>query len=171
MQQFVLPAARLSVAPPPQPPLNSNKSNNGSVSNDIFPLLTIKVVILQYASPPAVVTKNKIIYYIIMTDLTNSIGLIKQYMPTTSVIADLACFFSVFSDATRVRMIIALAMGEMCVNELVEALELNQSTVSHQLRLLRNAKIVEAKRNGKNIYYSLANKSIDEIMNIGAKNI
>lgn len=101
----------------------------------------------------------------------SSVTLVKKYMPTPSVIGELADFFAVFSDATRVRMIIALAMGEMCVSELVTALDLNQSTVSHQLRLLRDAKFVIASRKGKNIYYALANKSIDEIMNIGARNI
>lgn len=104
-------------------------------------------------------------------NLDKTLDIIREYMPSPTVISGLANFFAVFSDATRIKMIIALAMGDMCVNELVDALRLNQSTVSHQLRLLRDAKIVSCKRDGKNIYYTLVNKSIDEIMDIGAKNI
>lgn len=92
-------------------------------------------------------------------------------MPLPSVVEGLAEFFAIFSDGTRVKMIIALALGDMCVTELTEALGLNQSTVSHQLRILKDAKIVKAERRGKLIVYSLFNKSVEEIMNLGARNI
>ena len=62
--------------------------------------------------------------------------LIKEYVPEGEVLSSIVCFFSVFSDSTRVRMLSALAISEMCVTDLSRVLEINQTTVSHQLRLL-----------------------------------
>ena len=74
------------------------------------------------------------------------------------------CFFSVFADSTRVRMLSALAISEMCVTDLSRVLGINQTTVSHQLRLLKNLGIVKCERYGKIIFYSLINDTVNDVM-------
>ena len=75
--------------------------------------------------------------------------LIREYVPEGDVLDSIVCFFSVFADATRVRMLSALAISEMCVTDLSRVLNINQTTVSHQLRLLKNLGIVKCERHGK----------------------
>lgn len=99
------------------------------------------------------------------------LDMIKTYLPKNTILNDMASFFSAFSDITRIRMISALAISDMCVNDLVQTLNLNQSTVSHQLKLLRDAKIVSYRRNGKQLYYHISNKYVDEIMLTGTKQL
>ena len=73
-------------------------------------------------------------------------------------------FFLHFSDPTRVKMLSALAISEMCVTDLSRILNLNQTTVSHQLRFLKNIGIVQAKRQGKIIFYSLVNDTVNDVL-------
>ena len=75
--------------------------------------------------------------------------LVREYVPEGDVLDSITCFFSVFADPTRVRMLSALAISEMCVTDLSRVLEINQTTVSHQLRLLKNLGIVKCERFGK----------------------
>ena len=91
-------------------------------------------------------------------------GLVEDYVPDGEVLDGIVFFFSVFSDPTRVRMLSALAISEMCVTDLSKILELNQTTVSHQLRFLRNIGIVQAKRQGKIIFYSLVNDTVNDVL-------
>ena len=65
-------------------------------------------------------------------------SMVKEYVPQGDILDDLVCFFSIFSDYTRLKMISALAISEMCVSDISCLLSLNQTTVSHQLRLLKN---------------------------------
>lgn len=95
--------------------------------------------------------------------------LIKKYLPKNAIIADMCAFFGLFSDVTRVRIITALSIAEMCVTDLSTVLELNQTTVSHQLKLLRDAGMVSYRRNGKIIYYSAANEHINNILMTGTE--
>ncbi len=87
-----------------------------------------------------------------------------EHMPKQSTLEKLASFFSVFSDATRIKILTALAINEMCVNDIAALLSLNQTTVSHQLRLLRQNGAVVSRRSGKLIYYSIADNNINEVM-------
>ena len=89
---------------------------------------------------------------------------IKRYMPGTEILQGLADFFSIFSDCTRIRIVSALAISEMCVNDISKVLGINQTTVSHQLKSLRVAGAVKAKRQGKIIFYSIASDTINEVM-------
>ena len=91
-------------------------------------------------------------------------GVIKEYVPTGDVLEDLVEFFSVFSDCTRLKIISALAISEMCVSDVAELLSINQTTVSHQLRLLKNLNAVKCKRQGKVIFYSLKNDIPSDIL-------
>lgn len=90
--------------------------------------------------------------------------LITEYVPEGDVLEGIVCFFSVFADATRVRMLSALAISEMCVTDLSRVLNINQTTVSHQLRLLKNLGIVKSERHGKIIFYSLVNDTVNDVM-------
>ena len=83
-----------------------------------------------------------------------------RYIPRNATLYSLAEFFSACSDVTRAKIICALSISEMCVSDLSRILELNQTTCSHQLRLLRAADIVKQRRDGKIIYYSLKNPKI-----------
>ena len=79
--------------------------------------------------------------------------LIREYVPDGDVLDSIVCFFSIFADHTRVKMLSALAISEMCVTDLSRVLDINQTTVSHQLRLLKNLGIVKSERQGKIIFY------------------
>ncbi|MBR2871542.1 MAG: helix-turn-helix transcriptional regulator [Clostridia bacterium] len=91
-------------------------------------------------------------------------GLIEDFVPQGEILDELVCFFSIFSDYTRLRMISALAISEMCVSDLSTLLGLNQTTVSHQLRLLKNLNAVTTKRQGKVVFYSLRNDTLNEVL-------
>ena len=90
--------------------------------------------------------------------------LVLEYVPQGDVLDSIVCFFSIFADSTRVRMLSALAISEMCVTDLSRVLEINQTTVSHQLRLLKNLGIVKSERCGKIIFYSLVNETVNDVM-------
>ena len=91
-------------------------------------------------------------------------GLVDDYIPDTDILAELVNFFSIFSDLTRLRILSALAISEMCVTDLSVMLKLNQTTTSHQLRLLRDLGAVKYRRQGKIIFYSLKNELINDIL-------
>lgn len=96
---------------------------------------------------------------------------ILEYMPTNTIILRLACFFQNFSDYTRLRILTCLCMSEMCVNDISKLLEINQTTVSHQLQILRSKKIVNYRRRGKIIIYSLENRTINDMMLTAVNNL
>ena len=91
-------------------------------------------------------------------------GLVGDYVPDDEVLQEVAGFFNIFSDLTRLKMLSALAISEMCVTDLSVMLNLNQTTVSHQLRLLRDLGAVKYKRQGKILFYSLKNDLISEVL-------
>lgn len=94
----------------------------------------------------------------------NTQKLVSDYLPENYVLAGLADFFSVFSDATRMKIISALSISEMCVTDISEILDINQTTVSHQLKILRSSGMIQARRDGKTIFYSVASRIVDEVL-------
>ena len=90
--------------------------------------------------------------------------LIEDYVPQGEILDELVCFFSIFSDYTRIKMVSALAISEMCVSDLSKVLKLNQTTVTHQLRLLKNLNAVKTKRQGKIVFYSLRNDALNDVL-------
>lgn len=92
---------------------------------------------------------------------------LEYYMPENGTLRQLADIFSLFADSTRLKILSALALCEMCVNDLSTYLSMNQTTVSHQLRYLKNFNAVAEKRQGKYILYSLGNGFIESIMSDG----
>lgn len=91
-------------------------------------------------------------------------GLIEDYVPQGEILEGVVCFFSVFADYTRVKILSALAISELCVTDLSRILDINQTTVSHQLRYLKSAGIVRSVRQGKIVFYRLANDSINDVI-------
>ncbi len=89
---------------------------------------------------------------------------ILNYMPENNIMLKMACFFQNFSDVTRLKILTCLCMSDMCVNDISTLLGINQTTVSHQLQILRSEKLVTYKREGKILIYSLQNKAINEMM-------
>ena len=77
---------------------------------------------------------------------------------------DLADLFKMFADSTRIKILVDLSQGEKSVSEICEDLEMNQSAVSHQLKILRNAKLLCVRREGKSMIYSLADESNEEVI-------
>ncbi len=90
--------------------------------------------------------------------------LVEDYVPQGDILEGVVCFFSVFADYTRVKILSALAISEMCVTDLSRILDINQTTVSHQLRFLKSAGIVQCIRQGKIVFYSLVDDSINDVI-------
>ena len=91
-------------------------------------------------------------------------GLVNDYVPSDEILCDLVGFFSMFSDLTRLKMLSALAISEMCVTDISVMLGLNQTTVSHQLRLLKDLGVVKYRRQGKIMFYSLRSEMINDVL-------
>lgn len=90
--------------------------------------------------------------------------MVSDYVPKGEILDELVCFFSIFSDYTRLKVISALSISEMCVSDIALLLKLNQTTVSHQLRLLKNLNAVTTRRQGKIIFYSLRNETLSDVL-------
>lgn len=88
---------------------------------------------------------------------------VKEKMPQEEPIYEVSELFKVFGDSTRSRIICALHIEEMCVNDLSALLSMTQSAVRHQLRILRQARLVKSRKDGRVVYYSLDDAHIDEI--------
>lgn len=87
-------------------------------------------------------------------------------MPNDDLISGMADLFKVFGDGTRMKIITALQSGELCVCDLAEILGASVSAVSHQLRILRQSKLVRTRRDGREIYYLLDDDHIDSIISL-----
>lgn len=85
--------------------------------------------------------------------------------------ADLADFFKNFGDTTRVKIISALLISELCVNDIADTLHMSVSAVSHQLRVLKQAKIVRNRREGKTIFYALDDDHVEMLVSTGFSHI
>jgi DNA-binding transcriptional ArsR family regulator len=94
----------------------------------------------------------------------------KQDVPV-DVLFELSEFFKFFGDTTRIRIIHLMLSGELSVNEIADKLNLEQSVVSHQLRILRTANLVKPRREGRKIFYSLDDEHIGLIFNTGLTHI
>ena len=92
-------------------------------------------------------------------------------MPAEELMYGLADFYKVFGDATRVKILCVLLKSEMCVCDLAELLGMTQSAISDQLRVLKQMKLVKNRREGKTVYYSLADRHIQAIISQGMEHI
>ncbi len=88
---------------------------------------------------------------------------LRDRLISTTTATQVSDWFKALGDPTRVRIIHALLQSEMCVHDLTQVLEMGQSAVSHQLRLLRNVRMVKRRKVGKTVYYSLDDNHVEEI--------
>ena len=91
----------------------------------------------------------------------------RELMPQDETLYDLAELFKVFGDTTRIKIICALFESEMCVCDIAALLCMNQSAISHQLRVLKQARLVKYRKDGKVVYYSLDDEHIKKIFDLG----
>lgn len=91
--------------------------------------------------------------------------------PNEEVLYDLAELFKVFGDTTRIRILYALMESELCVSDLSSILNMNQSAISHQLRILKDAKLVRYRREGKIIVYALDDEHIRTLLSVGMNHV
>ncbi|MCI8611422.1 MAG: helix-turn-helix transcriptional regulator [Clostridiales bacterium] len=96
---------------------------------------------------------------------------VRERLPDEEVLYDLAELYKIFGDTTRVKLLYILFEGEMCVQHLAELLQVSQSAVSHQLRILKGARLVKYRRDGKTVYYALADDHVREIIECGMEHI
>ena len=101
----------------------------------------------------------------------NVVEEVREKLPQEEMLYELAEFFKVFGDTTRIRILCALFEAEMCVCDLSALLNISQSAISHQLRGLKSARIVKFRREGKVVYYSLDDEHIKHIFDEGFRHI
>ncbi|MFN2101999.1 metalloregulator ArsR/SmtB family transcription factor [Finegoldia dalianensis] len=87
-------------------------------------------------------------------------------LPDDELIADLSDMFKIFGDQTRVKILMALESGELCVCDIAAVMDMSQSAISHQLRVLKQSNIVKTRREGKVVYYSISDDHVKEIFDI-----
>lgn len=96
---------------------------------------------------------------------------VSERMPDEDELYDLAELFKVFGDSTRIRILFVLFEAEVCVCDLAESLHMTQSAISHQLKILKQNKLVKGRREGKSVFYSLADQHVRTIIAQGIEHI
>ena len=94
-----------------------------------------------------------------------------KHMPDENKLYDLAEVFKIFGDSTRIRILYVLFEAEVCVCDLAQLLNMKQSAISHQLKILKQAKLVKSRREGKSVFYSLADDHVRTIINQGMEHV
>ena len=96
---------------------------------------------------------------------------VQKEMPSEDTLYDLTELFRIFGDSTRIRILYVLFEAEMCVCDIAALLGMTQSAISHQLRVLRSSKLVKFRRDGKTLYYSLADEHVCRIISQGMEHV
>ena len=107
-------------------------------------------------------------YMCVHEDVVNKV---KSEMPEDETLYDLAELFKVFGDSTRIRILFVLFEKDVCVCDLAETLNMTQSAISHQLKILKQNKLVKGRREGKSVFYSLADDHVRTIIEQGIDHI
>jgi len=102
---------------------------------------------------------------------TALLQIVSENMPDEDKLMDLADLFKVFGDTTRIRILFVLFESEVCVCDLAESLQMTISAVSHQLAILKRNKLVKSRREGKSVFYSLADEHVRSIIRQGMEHI
>jgi len=96
---------------------------------------------------------------------------VEKVMPDEQQLVDLSEFFKVFGDSTRIKILYVLSQSEMCVCDIASLLQMGQSAISHQLRILKQMRLVTFRREGKTVFYKLADSHIETILAQGMEHI
>ena len=107
-------------------------------------------------------------FYQVHEDVVKSV---REKMPDEDRLYDLAEVFKVFGDSTRIKILYVLSESEMCVCDIAALLGITQSAISHQLRLLKSMRLVKSRREGKTVFYSLADNHVKTIINQGLEHV
>ena len=102
---------------------------------------------------------------------TNVVNKVREEMPDEDGLYELAELFSMFADTTRIRILYALFEAEMCVCDLANLMGMTQSAISHQLALLKRARLVKPRRDGRTVFYSLADSHVRAILDQGMEHV
>ena len=102
---------------------------------------------------------------------SDRLELVAEKMPPEELLYDLAELFKLFGDSTRMRILFVLFESEVCVCDLAEALHMTVSAISHQLKILKTGKLVKSRREGKSVFYSLADEHVRTIVSQGMEHI
>ena len=102
---------------------------------------------------------------------TAKIKEVTDALPDEDTLDELEELFKIFGDSTRIKILYVLHIKEMCVMDISLALGMSQSAISHQLRVLRQTRLIRSRRDGKNIYYSLADEHVHTIISMGLEHI
>ena len=96
---------------------------------------------------------------------------VKHKMLSDDLLFDVAEVFKIFGDSTRIKIIYALKLSELCVSDLAFITSSSESAISHQLRILKQAKLVKARKDGKVVYYSLKDEHVIHLFEIGREHV
>jgi ArsR family transcriptional regulator len=96
---------------------------------------------------------------------------VKNHLPKDELLDNVAEIFKVFGDKTRIKILYVLHTKELCVCDIAQLLDMNQSAISHQLRILKQAKLIKNRRDGKLVFYSLDDSHVRTILSMGMEHI
>ena len=96
---------------------------------------------------------------------------VRQVLPPDEVLSDLADLFKIFGDSTRIKILYALLRSELCVCDIAQLLGMTQSAISHQLRALKQSRLVKSRREGKTVFYALADDHVKTIIDQGLEHV
>ena len=96
---------------------------------------------------------------------------VKKVMPKMNIIYDVSDFFKIVGDSTRLRILMSLGCGELCVSDISSVLDMSISAISHQLKALREAKLVKIRKDGKTVYYSLDDDHIKKLLDVSFEHV
>ncbi len=99
------------------------------------------------------------------------VAALSEKMPAEEMLYDLAELFKVFGDTTRIKILFALFESEMCVCDIAELLNMTQSAISHQLRVLKSARLVKYRKEGKQVIYALADGHVRTVLGEGMEHV
>lgn len=105
------------------------------------------------------------------SDPENIVSSVMNRMPKDETIMDLADAFKAFSDFTRLKILLALLNSEMCVGDIADLLGMTQSAVSHQLKVLKQSNLIKNRRDGKTVYYSIADEHVEVMVSNGMEHV
>ena len=105
------------------------------------------------------------------SDPENVVHSVSDKMPVDETIMDLADAFKAFSDFTRLKILLALLNAEMCVGDIADLLGMTQSAVSHQLKVLKQSNLIKNRREGKTVFYSIADEHVEVMVSNGMEHV
>lgn len=106
-----------------------------------------------------------------MHDHSILLNTVKQELPSDELLCDLGDLFKLFGDTTRIKILYSLIEEELCVCAIAELLGMTHSAICHQLKVLKDAKLVKSQRNGKQVIYSLADEHVKRIIELGFEHL